>query len=254
VAEPILSVSDLTKRFGGLVATDRLNLDVEEGEVHAVIGPNGAGKTTLVAQIGGELRPDAGTIRFLGDDLTELPAYRRSLKGLARSFQITSIFEEFTALDNVALAVQAQDGHSFRFWRRARGDPALRGPAALLLDQVGLAERAETRAAHLAHGEKRALEIAMALAARPRLLLLDEPTAGMGPEDSLRMVRFLSSLKGRLTILLIEHDMDAVFALADRITVLVYGRAIATGAPAEIRDNKAVREAYLGEDDTWQAR
>jgi branched-chain amino acid transport system ATP-binding protein len=249
VAEPVLAIAALTKRFGGLVATDALSLEVEEGEVHAVIGPNGAGKTTLVAQVAGELRPDDGTIRFLGEDVTRLPPHLRSLKGLARSFQITSVFQEFTALDNVALAVQAQDGHSFRFWRAARSDPDLRDPAIALLDQVGLAERADVQAAHLAHGEKRALEIAMALAARPRLLLLDEPTAGMGPEDSARMVRFLTGLKGTVTILLIEHDMDAVFALADRITVLVYGRAIATGAPAAIRDNRAVREAYLGEED-----
>jgi len=258
VAEPVLAVSGLTKRFGGLVATDALSFTVDEGEVHAVIGPNGAGKTTLVAQIAGELRPDAGTIRFKGEDVTALPAHGRSLKGLARSFQITSIFQEFTALDNVALAVQAHDGHSFRFWRSARRDPSLRSPAASLLDQVGLAERAGIQAAHLAHGEKRALEIAMALAARPRLLILDEPTAGMGREDSARMVRFLAGLKGSVTMLLIEHDMDAVFALADRITVLVYGRAIATGSPAAIRDNKAVRDAYLGEEaetvPSWPAR
>ena len=248
MAEPVLAISGLIKRFGGLVATDQLDLAVDPGEVHAVIGPNGAGKTTLVAQIAGELRPDAGSIHFLGEDVTQLPAHRRSLKGLARSFQINSVFQEFTALDNVALAAQAHAGHSFRFWRAARKDPALRGPAMAILEEVALAERADITAAHLAHGEKRALEIAMALATRPRLLLLDEPTAGMGPEDSARMVRFLARLKGTLTILLIEHDMDAVFALADRITVLVYGRAIATGLPASIRDNPDVRHAYLGED------
>ncbi len=249
MAEPLLATESLHKRFGGLIATDSLSLAVTAGEVHAVIGPNGAGKTTLVAQLSGELRPDGGTIRFCGADITALPAYRRSLMGLARSFQITSIFQEFTALDNVALSVQAHAGSSFRFLRAARRDPALREPALAILDQVGLAERADVQAAHLAHGEKRALEIAMALATRPRLLLLDEPTAGMGPEDSARMVRFLAGLKGSLTILLIEHDMDAVFALADRITVLVYGRAIATGAPGEIRDNADVRRAYLGEDE-----
>jgi len=249
VAETILAAEGLVKRFGGLTATDHLTLAVAEGEVHAVIGPNGAGKTTLVAQISGELRPDAGTIRFLGEDITALPAHRRSLKGLARSFQITSLFQEFTAPDNVALAVQAHAGHSFRFWTPARRDPALTEPALAMLDQVGLKDRATVQASHLAHGEKRALEIAMALAVRPRLLLLDEPTAGMGPEDSGRMVQMLARLKGTVTILLIEHDMDAVFALADRITVLVYGRAIATGAPAAIRDNADVRKAYLGEDD-----
>jgi branched-chain amino acid transport system ATP-binding protein len=249
VAEAILTADGLVKRFGGLVATDRLSLAVTAGEVHAIIGPNGAGKTTLVAQIAGELRPDAGSIRFLGEDITRLPPYQRSLKGLARSFQITSIFQEFTALDNVALAIQAHDGHSFRFWTAARRDPALTEPALAMLDQVGLRERAQVQAAHLAHGEKRALEIAMALAAHPRLLLLDEPTAGMGADDSGRMVRMLARLKGTVTILLIEHDMDAVFALADRITVLVYGRAIATGTPPAIRDNPEVREAYLGADD-----
>ena len=255
MAEAILATEGLVKRFGGLVATDRLSLEVAPGEVHAIIGPNGAGKTTLVAQIAGELRPDAGTIRFLGEDITQMPAHQRSLKGLARSFQITSIFQEFTALDNVALAVQAHDGHSFRFWTPARHDPALTGPALAMLEQVGLEARAGVQASHLAHGEKRALEIAMALAARPRLLLLDEPTAGMGTDDSGRMVKMLARLKGTVTILLIEHDMDAVFALADRITVLVYGRAIATGAPAAIRDNPEVRQAYLGADDAaWVAR
>ncbi len=248
MAEAILATRALVKRFGGLVATDRLDLEVVEGEVHAVIGPNGAGKTTLIAQLAGDLHPDSGTIHFLGEDVTDVSAYLRSLRGLACSFQITSIFPEFTALDNAALAVQAHAGHSFRFWRRARADPALRAPALAILEEVGLAARAQVPAAHLAHGEKRALEIAMALATRPRLLLLDEPTAGMGPEDSADMVRFLARLKGTLSILLIEHDMDAVFALADRITVLVYGRAIATGAPADIRDNAEVRHAYLGDD------
>ncbi len=247
MADPILAIDGLVKRFGGLTATDRLDLAVDAGEVHAVIGPNGAGKTTLIAQIAGDLRPDAGTIRLGGEDITALPAHQRSLRGLARSFQITSIFPEFTTLDNVALAVQAHAGTSFRFWRAARGDRRLSEPALAMLDQVGLADRARVPAAHLAHGEKRALEIAMALATRPRLLLLDEPTAGMGPEDSARMVRLLAGLKGTLTILLIEHDMDAVFALADRITVLVYGRVIATGAPAAIRGNDEVRQAYLGE-------
>jgi len=248
MAEALLSVHGLVKRFGGLVATDQLSLEVPEGELHAVIGPNGAGKTTVVAQIAGELRPDGGRIRFAGEDITTLPAHLRAARGLARSFQITSIFREFTALDNVALAVQAHAGHSFRFWRRARAEPSLRDPALAILERVGLGGRADAPAATLAHGEKRALEIALALASRPRLLLLDEPTAGMGPEESARLVRMLATLKGTLTILLIEHDMDAVFALADRITVLVYGRAIATGAPAAIRGNDEVRQAYLGED------
>ncbi len=248
MAETLLAVRDLMKHFGGLVATDQVTLDVMAGELHAVIGPNGAGKTTLIAQLAGELRPDGGTIEFAGEALTRLPAHARAARGLARTFQITSIFREFTLLDNVALAVQARAGHSFRFLRPARREASLREPARAILDQVGLGARAELPAASLAHGEKRALEIALALASRPRLLLLDEPMAGMGLEDSARLVRLLADLKGRLTILLIEHDMDAVFALADRVSVLVSGRVIATGAPEAIRRNHAVRQAYLGED------
>jgi branched-chain amino acid transport system ATP-binding protein len=245
----LLDVQGLTKRFGGIVASDELSLAVPEGEIHAVIGPNGAGKTTLIAQLAGEIRPDAGTIRFAGADLTHLPMAARARRGLARSFQITSIFRGFTALDNVAMAIQAHDGHSFRFWARARSDPRLREPARAILAEVGLDGRADMIAANLAHGEQRQLEIAMALATRPRLLLLDEPMAGMGRDDSARMVELLRRLKGRETILIIEHDMDVVFALADRITVLVYGRAIATGRPDEIRANADVRQAYLGGDD-----
>jgi len=248
VAEPLLMTERLTKRFGGLVATDELDLSIFVGEVHAIIGPNGAGKTTLIAQLAGELRPDSGTIRFAGADITRLAPHLRSARGLARSFQITSIFADLTALDNVALAVQAHAGHSFRFWRPAETESGLREPARAVLAQVGLAARADALAASLAHGEKRALEMAMALATRPRLLLLDEPMAGMGPEDSVRIVGLLAGLKGSLTILLVEHDMDAVFALADRITVLVDGRVIACGLPAEIRDNAEVRRAYLGEE------
>ncbi|MFI5024188.1 MAG: ABC transporter ATP-binding protein [Alphaproteobacteria bacterium] len=248
MAEALLAIEGLVKRFGGLTATDQVSLEIPAGELHAVIGPNGAGKTTLIAQLAGELMPDGGAIRFAGENVTRLPTYKRVRRGLARSFQITSLFREFTALDNVALAVQAQAGHSFRFWRPARAEAALREPARAILEQVGLGARADVPAAILAHGEKRALEIALALAGRPRLLMLDEPMAGMGPEDSARMVRFLSTLRGKLTILLIEHDMDAVFALADRITVLVYGRAIATGTPQAIRSNAEVRQAYLGEE------
>ncbi|MBI1961832.1 MAG: ABC transporter ATP-binding protein [Candidatus Rokubacteria bacterium] len=248
MAEALLQVRGLTRRFGGLVATDRLDLDIGQGETHAIIGPNGAGKTTLIAQLAGDLRSDAGAVRFAGEDITRLSAPARSLRGLARSFQITSIFPDFTTLDNVALAVQAHAGHSFRFWRPARREPALREPARAILAQVGLAGRADVRAASLAHGEQRQLEIAMALATGPRLLLLDEPVAGMGLDESQRMIRFLASVKGRLTIVLVEHDMDAVFALADRISVLVYGRIIATGTPEAIRANAEVRQAYLGED------
>ena len=244
----LLQVEKLAKRFGGIVATDDVVFEVPEGELHAVIGPNGAGKTTLIAQLSGQLTADSGTIRFAGVDVTRLPAWRRSHLGLARSFQITSLFLDLSVLDNVALAVQAHAGHSFSFWRNARGEEALRAPARAALEAVGLARRADTRASLLSHGEHRLLELAMALAGSPRLLLLDEPMAGLGPDESARMVETLAGLKKRYTILLVEHDMEAVFALADRITVLVYGRVIATGAPDAIRANAQVREAYLGED------
>jgi len=237
----------LTKRFGGVVASDAITLAVEAGELHAVIGPNGAGKTTLIGQLTGETTPDAGRIRFAGRDITSLPGWRRCALGLARSFQITSLFLDFSVLDNVALAVQARAGHSFRFWRDARREPELRQPALAALERVGLAHRADVLVAGLSHGEHRQLEIAMALATSPRMLLLDEPMAGMGPEESVRMVGLLRELKRELTILLVEHDMEAVFALADRITVLVYGRVIATGAPEAIRANAEVRQAYLGD-------
>jgi branched-chain amino acid transport system ATP-binding protein len=240
-------VDRLVKRFGGIIATDHLDLAVNEGEVHALIGPNGAGKTTLIAQLSGFLRPDAGHVVFGGHDVTHLPPPARVHRGLARSFQITSVLREFSALDNVALAVQARQGHSFRFWAPARADRALRDPALKALDSVGLAARADSAAADLSHGERRQLEVAMALASEPRLLLLDEPMAGMGADESTRMVNLLRTLKGQRTLMLVEHDMDAVFALADRITVLVYGRAIATGTPEEIRANAEVRQAYLGE-------
>jgi branched-chain amino acid transport system ATP-binding protein len=247
--EALLDVRGLVKSFGGLIATNRVDLRILDGETHAIIGPNGAGKTTLIAQLAGDLAPDAGTITFAGRDVTAIAAPGRSRLGLARSFQITSVFRDFTALDNVALAVQAHAGHSFRFWRPAREDPALRAPACAVLESVGLGARAGVLAANLAHGEQRQLEIAMVLATRPRLLLLDEPMAGMGLEESQRMIALLRTLKGAHTLLLVEHDMDAVFALADRISVMVYGRIIASGSPDEIRGNAAVREAYLGEDE-----
>ncbi len=244
----LLEARQLHKSFGALVATDRVDFEVRDGETHAVIGPNGAGKTTFIKQLSGELRPDAGQIRFGGEDITALAAPQRSRMGLARSFQITSIYREFSALDNVALAVQAQAGHSFHFWRPAREDVALTRPARQVLEKVDLEKRADIIAANLSHGEQRQLEIAMALATRPRLLLLDEPVAGMGTDESQRMIELLASLKGEKTIVLVEHDMDAVFTLADRISVLVYGRIIATGTPVEIRANPEVRAAYLGED------
>jgi branched-chain amino acid transport system ATP-binding protein len=245
--EALLSIRELRKSFGALIATDSVSLDIAPGEIHAVIGPNGAGKTTLVHQLSGMMASDSGSVLFEGRDVTALPAPARVRHGLVRSFQITSILGDFTALDNVALAIQAEQGHSFRFWGNASADPTLREPAMDLLNDVGLAARANARAGVLAHGEQRQLEIAMALATRPKMLLLDEPMAGMGPEESARMTAYLTGLKGRVTMLLIEHDMDAVFALADRITVLVYGRAIATGTPDVIRADAEVRRAYLGE-------
>jgi branched-chain amino acid transport system ATP-binding protein len=244
----MLEVHGLSKNFGALRASDGIDFDVREGETHAVIGPNGAGKTTFISQLAGNLRPDAGRIVFAGEDITALSAPRRARKGLARSFQITSVYPEFSALQNVALAIQAQSGHSFRFWRDARRDPSLTDPARAVLRDVGLGERTEISAANLAHGEQRQLEVAMALATKPRLLLLDEPMAGMGAEESQRMIALLSSLKRKQTIILVEHDMDAVFRLADRISVLVYGRVIARGSPEEVRANPEVRAAYLGEE------
>jgi branched-chain amino acid transport system ATP-binding protein len=248
MAEPLLQAEALVKRFGGLVATDNVAIDVKPGEIHALIGPNGAGKTTLVSQLTGNLRPDSGTIRFAGRDVTRLPTHARVRLGLARSFQITSVLREFTVLDNAALAVQAHDGHSFRFLADVRRDHRLRDLARRNLETVGLGPRAGALASALSHGEQRQLEIAMALAGAPKLLLLDEPMAGMGIEESQRLVELLRGLKQHCGMLLIEHDMDAVFALADRITVLVYGRAIASGAPDEIRGNAEVRQAYLGEE------
>ncbi|MBT3214302.1 MAG: ABC transporter ATP-binding protein [Deltaproteobacteria bacterium] len=245
----MLKVNSLVKSFGGLLATDNLSFEVEAGNIHAVIGPNGAGKTTLIRQITGETKPDSGTVIFDGEDISDVPVHLRSARGLARSFQITNIFPDMTTWDNVALAVQAQAGHSFHFWKDARKDPLLREPALVFLEQVGLAERADIVAGQLSHGEHRQLEIAMALATRPKMLLLDEPMAGMGPEESKAMVAILQGLKRKLTILLIEHDMDVVFTLADQITVLVYGRGIATDAPEAIRNHPEVQAAYLGEEE-----
>ena len=242
----LLSIRGLTKRFGGLVATDALDLDVAEGEIHAIIGPNGAGKTTLIGQLSGTLRPDTGTIWMDGHDVTDLSTHARVWHGIARSFQVTNVFRGFTALDNAALAVQAADGSSFRFWRPVTAERHLFERGEQLLAAVGLQARAHVAAGTLAHGEQRQLEVALALATRPRLLLLDEPMAGMGPEESLRMVELIDRLRGSLTIMLVEHDMDTVFRLAGRVSVLVSGRLLASGAPEEIRADPAVRRAYLG--------
>ena len=245
---PLLSVRDLRKRFGGVIATDQVSLDVAEGEVHALIGPNGAGKTSLIAQLSGSMLPDAGEIRFAGRDVTRAPQHRRVRAGLARSFQITRLFKGFSALDNVALAVQARSGSSLSFWRPVLRETALFDEARALLEEVGLSARAEAPASMLSHGEQRALEVGLALATRPRLLLLDEPMAGTGPEESERMVALIERVRRRATILLVEHDVDAVFRLADRVSVLVNGRVIASGEPAAVRSDPEVIVAYLGDE------
>lgn len=247
MAEPLLRVKDLVRRFGGIVATDHVSLDVAKSELHAIIGPNGAGKTTLISQLTGHLAPNAGSISLAGRDITHLPAWRRSALGLARSFQVTSLLLDFTSADNVALAAQAHDGHSFRFLGDARKEKGLRDKALAALQRVGLAERADVLVSKLSHGEQRELELAVALATAPQLLLLDEPMAGLGVTESARMVKLLQELRKEVTIVLVEHDMEAVFALADRISVLVYGRVIASGAPSEIRQNEEVKRAYLGD-------
>ena len=248
MAEPLLDLRRLRKAYGALVVTDDVSLSVAAGGLHAIIGPNGAGKTTLINQLSGEIAPDAGTLRFADRDITREPVFRRALLGLGRSYQITSVFPEFDALTNVMLAVQGHTGHSFSFWRALAAEAALVERAHAALAEVGLAARARVPVAALAHGERRQLEMAMTLAPGPRLLLLDEPMAGMGTEESQRMIELLSKLKQNKTIILVEHDMDAVFRLADRISVLVYGRVIATGTPEEIKMNDEVRKAYLGEE------
>jgi branched-chain amino acid transport system ATP-binding protein len=244
---PILSVRGLTKRFGANVVSDNIDFDLLDGEVHAVIGPNGAGKTTLINQLTGELSPDAGSIHFDGRDISATPIHQRAILGLSRSYQITSVFSDFTALDNVSIAAQAHDGHSFGIWSPAAEEEKLVRPSLASLETVGLLNKANHFASELSHGERRQLELAMALVSKSRVLLLDEPMAGMGTQESESMVQLLSSLKGNYTMLLVEHDMDAVFALADRVSVLVYGKVIATGAPSEIRNSAEVRKAYLGE-------
>jgi branched-chain amino acid transport system ATP-binding protein len=248
VADAVLRLDKLRKSFGALVVTDDLSLDLMPGELHAVIGPNGAGKTTLIHQISGLIAPDAGSILFSGHDITALAPHARAALGLARSFQITSILPGFSALENVALAVQARAGSSFRFFARAADEAGLNEPALAALADVGLSERAHMPAGRLSHGEKRALELAIALAMEPKLLLLDEPMAGTGREESARLTDVLRRLKGRFPIVLVEHDMTAVFALADRISVLLYGRILASGPPAQVRADPRVVEAYLGEE------
>ena len=244
----MLRLESLRKRFGGLVATDGVELQVAQGEVHALIGPNGAGKTTLIGQICGSLPPDSGEIFFDDRRITRAPQHKRVAAGLARSYQITSIFRRFTLLDNLALAVQARSGSSFSFWKPVQKETALFDEARTIADEIGLGNKTDSTAGSLSHGEQRALEVGLALATRPRLVLLDEPMAGMGPEESQRMIALIGRIRSAVTVLLVEHDMDAVFRLADRISVLVNGRIIATGAPAQIKANEEVRKAYLGDE------
>jgi branched-chain amino acid transport system ATP-binding protein len=247
MAEPHLHLQGLCKNFGSLVVTDDVTLDVHAGEMHALIGPNGAGKTTLINQISGLIAPDAGTVLFAGDDVTALPPETRALRGMSRTFQISSILPGFAVVENVALAVQARTGSSFRFFGDAADEAALNIPAMAALETAGIADRANARAGELSHGEKRALELAIALAMQPRLLLLDEPMAGIGRDETERLVNLLLRLKGQLTMVLVEHDMTAVFALADRISVLIRGRLLTTGSPTQVRADPQVVTAYLGE-------
>lgn len=248
MAEPIIDIRNLSKSFGALKATQDVDLDLYPGEIHALIGPNGAGKSTLINQIAGTLRSDAGTIRFMGQAINDLKMPERARLGLGRSFQISSLAAEFSALRNVMLAVQSVQGSSFRFFKPVMRDASLIDPAMAALERVGLAERARIPVAELSHGERRQLEIAIALALGSKAFLLDEPMAGMGPEGSKKLTAFLDDLRKEAPILLIEHDMDAVFALADRVSVLVYGKIIASGTVDEIRGDPEVRRAYLGDE------
>jgi branched-chain amino acid transport system ATP-binding protein len=248
MAEPLLSVLSINKRFGAVQASSDFSLEVARGELHALIGPNGAGKTTALNQLCGETMPDSGRIYFDGKQITRMPAYRRAQLGMARSYQITSVFDHLTVRENLSLAIQAHHGHSFRFWKKAASDPVVHRAVLPAMARVDLEARADAPAASLSHGEKRQLEVGMALAGGPKLLLLDEPYAGMGPGGTVELTRLIQRLKKEVTILLVEHDMGAVFRLADRITVLVYGQAIASGTPDEIRADPTVREAYLGDE------
>ncbi|WP_417667215.1 ABC transporter ATP-binding protein [Roseibium sp.] len=247
---PILELKNLNKAYGALVVTKDVSLDVRPGEIHGVIGPNGAGKTTLIGQISGATASDSGFVIFGGTDVTGWPVAARAHAGLGRTFQITAILPEFSVLENVALGVQAHEGHSFRFFGNAARERRLNDKAIAILSDVGLESRAELRAGSLSHGEKRMLELALALAVAPKLLLLDEPMAGTGPDETARLIEILQGLKQRCPMLLVEHDMDAVFQLADRISVLVYGEIVASGTPDEIRSDPKVREAYLGEEES----
>lgn len=248
---PALQATGLVRRFGALLATDHVSLSLVPGETHALIGPNGAGKSTLIHLLSGTLSADEGSLQVDGVDVTRLNAHQRVAAGLSRSYQITNIFKSFSVLDNLLLAVQAHAGSSFRFWKARAAEMALYDKAHALARQCAIDETLLNRpAATLPHGEQRKLEFALALAASPSVLLLDEPMAGMGPDETLRLTDLIEAMRGQTTMLLVEHDMQAVFRLADRISVLVYGRVIATGTPEEIRANPEVRKAYLGDEDS----
>lgn len=249
MSDPLLKIVGLRKHFGAVRACHNLSLEICAGETHALIGPNGAGKTTLLNLLSGDLKPDAGQIFLDKRDISRVPLYHRAHLGLARSYQITSVFSQLSVEENLLLAIQAHSGHSFRFWKKAVSDPQLRRELEPALERVGLEHRARVRADTLSHGEKKQLEVGMALACNPRILFLDEPMAGMGPGGSVELGKLIARLKQQMTIVLVEHDVEAIFSLADRITVLVYGEIIATGTAAEIRTSTAVREAYLGEEE-----
>ena len=245
---PILQIKSLVKYFGCLRATDDLNLNLQRGSIHALIGPNGAGKSTLIHQVSGSIKPDKGSILFDGVEITNIPMDERVQLGLARSYQITSIFHHLSVLDNIALAVMSVSGGGFHFWQPARSDKLRFESSKIIADQVGLVKRLNFIAGTLSHGEQRQLEVGIALATRPKLILLDEPMAGLGTDESERMLNLLQKLTPHVSILLVEHDMDAVFKLASQISVLVSGAVIATGTPQQIKSNSRVKQAYLGED------
>lgn len=249
MSEPLLQVQNLYKNFGAIQATSDVSFSIEKGDIHALIGPNGAGKTTLVNQLSGDIFPNQGTIHFKSTDITYLKAYKRAQLGIARSFQITHIFEQLTVAENMGLAIHSKNGHNFRFWKRALGTSQIKKDVSFALDRVDLAGRSQQPARYLSHGEKRQLEVGMALVGNPELLIMDEPMAGMGTGGTRELTRLIEGLRGKVTILLVEHDMDVVFSLANKVTVLVYGEHAATGTPDDIRADKHVRRAYLGEEE-----
>lgn len=247
MAEKLLEVANLNKSYGAIQATQNLHLSIEKGHIHALIGPNGAGKTTLVNQLTGDIFPDSGRIVYKSREITRLKDYQRARLGIARSFQITHIFENMTVAENMALAINACNGHSFRFWQNSLKSRTVKENLEHALSRVDLEHRAGLKASHLSHGEKRQLEVGMALVGNPELLILDEPMAGMGSGGTVELSKLITSLKGSVTILLVEHDMDVVFTLADMVTVLVYGHNILTDLPERVRKNEQVQAAYLGE-------